>query len=147
MGNPLLNKHNLILIRGVSGSGKTSFAEFLIYHLLGDCTDSTMVCADSFFYDEEGNYNFDSSRLWEAHEWCRESVKNEMIEDEGDIIVHNTFTTQREIDPYIDLAAEHDYNVISLIVENRHGNKDVHNVPEDILDRQERRLRNSIKLR
>lgn len=40
-----------------------------------------------------------------------------------------------------------DYTVFPLIVENRHGNTNVHNVPEETLINQERKLRNNIKLR
>jgi hypothetical protein len=32
--------------------------------------------------------------------------------------------------PYYDLAKEYGYMVFSIIVENRHGGKNVHNVPE-----------------
>jgi hypothetical protein len=34
-----------------------------------------------------------------------------------------------------------------LIVENRHGNKSVHDVPNETLDRMEVRLKGSIKLK
>lgn len=62
------------------------------------------------------------------------------------IIVSNTTTTEKELKPYIDLAEEYGYKVVSLIVENRHGNDSIHNVPQEIRDSQENRLRNSLKL-
>jgi hypothetical protein len=45
---------------------------------------------------------------------------------------------------YFDLAKKYDYNVVSLIVENRHGGKNVHGVPDDKV--QEMRDRFEIKL-
>jgi hypothetical protein len=45
--------------------------------------------------------------------------------------VSNTFTQEWEMQPYYDLAKEYGYMVFSIIVENRHGGKNVHNVPED----------------
>jgi predicted aldo/keto reductase-like oxidoreductase len=47
------------------------------------------------------------------------------------IVVSNTFTQEWEMQPYYDLAKEYGYMVFSIIVENRHGGKNVHNVPED----------------
>jgi hypothetical protein len=35
---------------------------------------------------------------------------------------------------YYDLADKYGYKVVSLIVENRHGGKNVHGVPEDKLE-------------
>lgn len=49
------------------------------------------------------------------------------------IFVSNTFTTEKEMKPYLKMAEESGYHVVSLIVENRHGNKSVHNVPEETM--------------
>ena len=49
--------------------------------------------------------------------------------------------------PYIDLAKEFDYKVVSIIVERRHEGVNSHNVPEETTKKQEARLRQSIKLR
>ncbi|MGA1281279.1 MAG: ATP-binding protein, partial [Candidatus Nanopelagicaceae bacterium] len=47
------------------------------------------------------------------------------------IVVHNTFSTRAEIEPYIRLAEQNDYMVISLMVENLHGGESVHGVPPE----------------
>jgi hypothetical protein len=46
--------------------------------------------------------------------------------------------------PYLDMAVETGHEVTVLIVENRHGNKSVHNVPEDTIQKMKNRF--SIKL-
>ena len=52
----------LTLVRGLPGSGKSTFANWI--------WNEYAVCeADKFFYDKEGNYNFDAIKLREAHEW------------------------------------------------------------------------------
>jgi len=61
------------------------------------------------------------------------------------IVVSNTFTTEKELEPYIELARLFDYRVVSLIVENRHGHESIHNVPVNIIDRMQERFK--IKLR
>ena len=65
----------------------------------------------------------------------------------GQIIVSNTFTTEWELKHYLELAEEYGYNAFSLVVENRHGNKDIHDVPEKTRGLQAQRLMNNIKLK
>jgi hypothetical protein len=58
---------------------------------------------------------------------------NEMREGIARIVVSNTFTQEWEMEAYYLLAEEMGYTVFSLIVENRHGGKNVHGVPEEKL--------------
>ena len=48
------------------------------------------------------------------------------------------------MDPYFKLAKEYGYTVFSIVVENRHGGTNVHNVPEDKIEQMKNRF--SIKL-
>ena len=59
-----------------------------------------------------------------------------MKDEEELIVVHNTFTADWEMDAYFDLAREHGYAVHTIIVENRHGSKNVHDVPQDVVKAQ-----------
>ena len=65
----------LILVRGIPGSGKSTFAN-LIWNSYAICE------ADKFFYDKDGNYNFDPSKLKQAHEWCQNEVEIKMQDNE-----------------------------------------------------------------
>jgi hypothetical protein len=50
------------------------------------------------------------------------------------VVVSNTFTTEKEMKPYYELAEKYGYRVYSLIVENRHGESEstnIHNLPKD----------------
>lgn len=72
-----------------------------------------------------------------------------MIDMEGGkelIVVSNTFTDPWEMEVYFNLAEEFGYKVTTIIMENRHGNSSVHNVPEKTLERQKEKLKNSIRL-
>lgn len=121
----------LFLIRGVPGSGKSTFAR----HIWNDYA----ICeADKYFYDKEtGEYNFNHSKLKAAHEWCRNEVEDRMKENKQnsqyypEIVVSNTFTQEWEMEPYFKLAKEYGYMVTSIIIENRHGGTNVHEVPEE----------------
>ena len=136
----------LIIIRGVSGCGKSTIANY-IKEITNPNIETLHYEADMFFYDNDGYYRFDASQLPSAHNWCKNSVMVAMDTNIDQIIVSNTFTTEWELKPYLDLAEEYGYNVFSMIVENRHGNKDTHNVPEHSRNLQAQKLMNNIKLK
>ena len=126
-------------MRGLPGSGKSTFANFV-------WNDYAICEADKFFYDKEGNYNFDASKLKQAHEWCRNEVETRMKDNEAnpqyypEIVVSNTFTQDWEMEAYYELAKKYDYLVISIIVENRHGGVNEHGVPADKLEQMKNRF-------
>jgi 50S ribosomal subunit-associated GTPase HflX len=60
------------------------------------------------------------------------------------IVVSNTFTQEWEMEPYFELAKKYGYKVFTVIVENRHGGTNEHNVPEDKIEQMKNRF--SIKL-
>ena len=124
---------DLILVRGVSGSGKTTIA-----NLFG----GKIIAADDYFGE---GYEFDPSKLPHAHEFCYNTVSDWMSNGEPKIVVHNTFTRDSEMENYFSLAEEKGYTVHTVIVENRHGSSDTHGVPEQVKEKQESRF--SIKLR
>ena len=114
----------LFLIRGIPGSGKTTFAR--------EITDVVFSADDFFVNPVSGDYEFDASLLYKAHRSCQNKTECRMKTGE-DMAVANTFTTVKEMKEYYKLAEQYGYTVFSVIVENRHGGKDVHNVPEDTL--------------
>ena len=119
----------LILLRGLPGSGKSTFAKTL---------GGIHIEADHYFM-KDGEYKFDASKLKQAHEYCRTSTEGWMVEGHN-IVVSNTFTTSKEMQPYYELAEKYGYQVYSLIVENRHGSTSIHSVPDDTLDKMEKRF-------
>ena len=115
----------LILFRGLPGSGKTSLAY---------AVSPVVMSADSYFEDFiDGNlvYNFDPAKLREAHEWCQKHVGLHMELGKPIVAVANTFTQEWEMSAYFALAEKWGYRVSTVIVENRHGGKNIHGVPEE----------------
>jgi predicted kinase len=125
---------NLYLLRGLPGSGKTTLAQSI---------SGLHVEADMFFV-KDGVYQFDASKLKLAHEWCRNKVKFWMESNVESIIVTNTFTQKWEMDGYYRMAEDYGYTVFSLIVENRHGGINVHNVPVETLNKMRERFEISL---
>jgi predicted kinase len=116
----------LYIVRGIPGSGKSTFAQSL---------DCPVFEADQYFIDSEtGEYKFDGSKIKLAHNWCKLRVEQSMEDDFQKIAVSNTFTQEWEMDAYYELAKQYGYRVFSLIVENRHGGVNEHDVPEDKLE-------------
>jgi 50S ribosomal subunit-associated GTPase HflX len=56
------------------------------------------------------------------------------------ITVSNTFTQEWEMEPYFELAKKYGYKVFTVIVENRHGGTNEHNVPEDKIEQMRNRF-------
>lgn len=132
----------VIILKSVSGAGKSTFAEFLAHH-----TAAEICCADDYFTNYKGEYNFDASKLGEAHRKCKEKFQLAIRSERETIIVANTNTTDKDCRHYEEWAETYNYTVFSVIIENRHGNSDVHGVPDEVKDRQEKNLRNSMRLK
>lgn len=114
----------LIIVRGLPGSGKSTLAKLL----LDSGTVDHLFETDQFFI-KDGVYNFDGNKIVEAHEWCLEKTKKALMMEDA-VVVCNTFTREKELRPYIDFCKSHKIPYASIIVENRHGNKSIHGVPE-----------------
>lgn len=119
---------DLILLRGIPGSGKTTFASVILQQ--PNNNPQEILSADDFFEGENGEYNFDSTKLKEAHNYCQFRCSERMRQQKVRIVVANTFTQEWEMDEYFKMAERYNYRVHTVIVENRHGNENVHGVPE-----------------
>ena len=111
------------------GSGKTSYAKRL---------NGVHIETDMFFIDEKCNYSFDKNKLREAHEWCRKEVEAFLKEGHLNVCVANTFSTKKELLPYIKYAEQYGYTVEII---RMHGEfKSVHDIPETVIQRMKERF-------
>ena len=120
----------LVLLRGLPGAGKSTFA-----NLLG----GIHVEADQYFM-QDGEYKFDASKLKQAHNWCKLRVEHSMEDGANKITVSNTFTQEWEMDTYFELAEKYGYQTSCLIVENRHGGVNIHGCPDDKIEQMRNRF-------
>jgi len=95
--------------------------------------------ADMYFMND-GIYEFDASKLRQAHDWCRKETFRLMATNWSRIIVSNTFTQEWEMEEYIELGNRYKYKIYSLIVENRHDGVNSHNVPDEVLTKMRNRF-------
>jgi predicted kinase len=114
----------LYLIRGIPGSGKSTFAEKIA---------SVVVSADMYF-EKDGHYNFNPKEIKNAHAWCLAETERALDYGLGAVAVANTFTQEWEMKKYLALAEKYGYTVTTLIVENRHGGENIHGVPDSTIN-------------
>jgi predicted kinase len=129
-------KKVLIIVRGLPNSGKSTFAK-----LLGKA-----ICTADDWYTRKGIYAWDYRYIGEAHEWCERKCRRFMQKGISPIIITNTNVTERIMRPYVDMAEDFSYITYFIVVENRHGNKNSHGVPEETIVKMKERLINNIKL-
>lgn len=126
LGKDLDGRRSLVLVRGVSGSGKSTFATHLAAKL-GHVVHST----DDYFM-QDGAYKFDGSKLGAAHKW-NEDRTDKALEAGKNVVVANTFTQHWEMAPYDNMAKKHGAKV--HVFNTVFPGKNVHGVPDQAIGR------------
>ena len=129
----------LYIVRGVSGSGKTTFAKELAERFACRYFE-----ADMYFVRVDGAYTFNPAMLPKAHEWCLNAVRDE-IRAGYDVIVSNTFTREWEMQEYIRAALLHDYTVRVITCTGRYQN--VHGLTEAMVAKQVARFESNEEIK
>jgi predicted kinase len=116
----------LTIVRGIPGTGKSTFAKKLIDPM------TIVLEADMYFIADTGEYDFNVQNLGRAHDWCLHTTKS-FLRSGYDVVVANTFTTWKEISSYIRFAItnEIEYSIVTLTKE--YGS--IHNVPDESMIR------------
>lgn len=119
----------LVIIRGLPGSGKSTYAKKHFPH-------HKHFEADMFF-TRNGAYEFDSTKLNQAHRWCQTEV-HKALSKGYDVVVSNTFIQAWEFDTYLDIVGEFKDCQLTVI-ELKTQFKNIHGVPDEKLEQMKRR--------
>lgn len=117
----------LIIIRGLPGSGKSTYAETI----LQDNPSAVHFEADQFFVKWPVGYSYDIKLIGAAHDWCYSNVVRTLWQG-SDVVVSNTFTKPWEMERYLAIPTIVD-NVTIRVIEMRTQFENIHGVPEDKL--------------
>lgn len=132
--NAMYKNKSLVILRGVPGSGKSTFA-----NLIAGGDESIICCADDFFM-HDGKYEWAREKLGQAHKECFEKCQGLLERSVPLVVVANTNVKESDFNQYIELGEKYGYTIFSVIVENRHGNNNVHNVSQDVVNAMKRKF-------
>ncbi len=91
----------LVLIRGIPGSGKSTMAK-------EQFSEHDHFETDMYFIDPvTGKFIFDGSKLVEAHAWCLENAENALKKGHN-VVVSNTFIKLEHMRPYVKLCDKYE---------------------------------------
>lgn len=114
----------LVLVRGHSGSGKSTFASSFVPFGYKHFEN------DSFFVDEDGVYKFAFAFHQVAKDECVKKAVQALLDGES-VVVSNTFTKIIEMDSLVAFAKELGIDIRVFEMENDYEN--THNVPEAVI--------------
>ena len=125
-----MNERALILLRGLPGSGKSTLAKVLSEH-----GKYPVLSIDNYFTNSKGEYHFEFHKNYLAYKNCEDETRKSLENNFEKVFVDNTFTLDWEIEPYIKLASEFNYELHIVTVENYHGNKNIHHIGDEQIEK------------
>lgn len=143
------------IMRGYAGSGKSTKA----LEIKSQNESTEIVSADLFWIDDNGNYNFDVKKLSDAHNFCFEQFKKNVLNG-NNVIVDNTNLKYNDIKKYIDFLlinnnqnefiysielVEVCYNDIKTAISLRSNRIDGKNIPESKMMEMQKSFKQDVK--
>ncbi|MDW3640247.1 AAA family ATPase [Vibrio sp. 1291-1] len=119
-----LSSSKLTLVRGIPGSGKSTYANSL--------PTTVVVEADHYFINKDGAYRFDRTAIKDAHQWCQLETKR-LLKAGYNVAVANTFVKNWEMKFYKSLAD--DMGLAFEVIEMKGNYQNVHGVSDAIVAR------------
>lgn len=117
----------VIIIRGVAGSGKSTFAK-----LLAKPYNAKIVENDKYAYNDDGVYDWKEEDLYKYIKQAKNDFVKHIENEEPMIIVSNVNVKWKAFKFYFNLAKENGYKVTTLVMENRNETESIHDVNEEV---------------
>lgn len=142
--------HNVVVMRGVSGSGKSTAAKKLL-EAMPEGAMKRIFSADEQFIGEDGIYRFDPKQLAHAYACCLRRFLDHVLlmaklkepPESALLIVDNTNTTMHEAAPYMQLAYSFAWTPYLLTMNTdwrKAVERNVHGVPFETVMAQQYRM-------
>ena len=123
-GVDLWERNTLFIVRGLPGSGKSTFCNRFLRGILH--YENDMFQMDGLKYDFRGE------RQRNCIDFCYRAVSMAIENFGATVAVSNTFTVPKYLDEYYSLAARNGWQCATFRMEGIFGNE--HAVPQDVLD-------------
>lgn len=121
---------NLFVLRGIPGSGKSTYAK---------SQEGAVICsADDFFIQPDGTYAYDKAKIQLAHDFCFKKCHDALHAGEQTVIIDNMNASAWEISPYVMLGRNFGYTVeiLNFPCDNdTAATRNIHNVPIKDIER------------
>lgn len=133
-----MNEKKVYILRGISGSGKSTFAKEALQHLNAEYITAVVCSADHYMVDADGRYRYDASKLAQNYERCRGAFLDCIAHQTPRIFVDNTHTRVWEFENTIKIAEMFGYevNVLRFTTPVRiAAQRTVHAVPFEVLEK------------
>jgi predicted kinase len=124
-----MDNKTLLILRGLPGAGKSTLADAL----------GGIVCTADDYFTVNG-IDFSVALLNKAHDWCLKKAKEAMVDGAPLVIVANTSTQPWEFSGYAEEGKRNKYTVHTVVVENRHKSKSIHDVPASTISKMRSRF-------
>ena len=122
---PLPESGELVLIRGLPGSGKSTMAHEMV-------ANGFVHFEADMFFTVDGIYAYDPARIQDAHAWCQRMTR-QALRDGQRVVVSNTFTRLQEMRPYRSMTSS------VQVLEARGRWMNAHGVPAEMVRRMAQR--------
>lgn len=109
--------NRLLIVRGLPGSGKSTYAQL---------QKGIHIEADMYHINDEGRYDWKPENVHASHKWCQSLCKSKLEAGE-DVVVSNTFTTLKELRPYLEMWDSVEIHECKGQFQN------IHDVPNEVL--------------
>jgi hypothetical protein len=131
----------VIIMRGIPGAGKGHYVDAVVEECSypGQECQVTVASADHYF-ERNGRYDFDPTKLPEAHASCMTAFLQALQEEHELVIVDNTSIKLWMVEQYMKAArlADYDVEVVEVMPETLADLKKIvgrnsHGVPADVV--------------
>ena len=111
----------LVIIRGLPGSGKTTLAREIAKRA------GYLHLENDMYLESENGYQYTANLAREASEWCFTAVRDALLSGQR-VVVSNGFTRIDHMWEYFKLTQDF------VVIECKGQYKSIHNVPDEVIE-------------